>query len=261
MSVLPAKEADELRTFFKAHLTAPVTLDYFTLPAPSLGVSGRRECETSEDIGKLLTEVAALSEKIVLRVHHVVAEPEVAEGAGTERGVAPAIVLTGAGKGRVRFLGFPDGLEFGTLLRSLVGVSTGTTGLTPRTKLSLGGLGKDVHIRVFVTPTCPFCPRAAQIAVDMAIEELACHCGRGGGAGIPGVGRTVPSPGCAQDRDQRRHRVCRRPARIAVAPGSAEGGGLRLGHGPRQEAPLAAVGLLPAASQHRSFPSGLVTWA
>lgn len=71
----------------------------------------------------------------------------------------------------MRFLGIPAGLEFGTLLRSLIDVARGGTDLAAGTKEALGQLSKDVHIRVFVTPGCPFCPRVALTAHQMAVES------------------------------------------------------------------------------------------
>lgn len=171
MAFLPEKEAGELRIHLEAHLTGPVAIDLFTRPGTGLWVPGRRECESCEDTRKLLEEVAALADKLTLRVHDVGAEPQPAAAAGIEEDQLPAVVLTGAARGRVRFLGIPSGLEFGTLLRSVIDVSRGGTTLAEVTKESLHGLSKDVHIRVFVTPTCPFCPRAAQIAHQMAVEN------------------------------------------------------------------------------------------
>lgn len=167
MEFLPKKEAAELRGYFDAHLTRPVAIDYFTKPASA---PDGRECETCEDVGTLLSELSALSGEITLRIHDVSAESPAADGAGGEPVYVPAIALSGAAKGRVRFLGTPGGLEFGTLLRSLIGVATGATRLAETTREALRALRKDVHIRVFVTPTCPHCPRAAQTAVEMAVE-------------------------------------------------------------------------------------------
>jgi alkyl hydroperoxide reductase subunit AhpF len=147
MEFLPKKEAEELASYLEGHLTAPVALDYFTIPASNLWVPGRPECQTCEDTGRLLAEVAALSDKITLRVHDVFAEPEAAEATGVKAGHLPAIVLSGLAKGRVRFLGIPAGLEFATLLRSLIEVASGTTGLAEPAKERLRGLEKDVHIR------------------------------------------------------------------------------------------------------------------
>jgi len=171
MTFIPAKEAGELRKHLESHLTSPVAMDLFVRSGTGLWVPGRRECDTCEDARTLIEEVAALSERITLRVHDVVAEPEAAAAAGVDADEVPAIVHTGGAKGRVRFLGIPAGLEFGTLLRSLIDVARGGTDLAEGTKEALRGLAKAVHIRVFVTPSCPFCPRAAAIAHQMAVES------------------------------------------------------------------------------------------
>lgn len=170
MTFIPEKEAGELRAHLESHLTEPVAMDLFVRPLTGLWLPGRRACETCADTRTLLEEVAALSDKITLRVHDVSAEPEAVTAAGLDEDQVPAVVLTGAAKGRVRFLGIPAGLEFGTLVRSLIDVARGSTDLAAGTKQALGGLPKDVHIRVFVTPTCPFCPRVALIAHQMAVE-------------------------------------------------------------------------------------------
>lgn len=50
-------------------------------------------------------------------------------------------------------------------------VSRRDSGLSPQTRQALAGLARDVHIQVFVTPTCPYCPRAARLAHAMALES------------------------------------------------------------------------------------------
>ena len=171
MRFIAEKDAGELKAHLGSILTAPVSLDLFVRPVTGLWVPGRRECETCDDTRRLLEEVAALSDHIVLRVHDVIEEPEAAAVAGLDVDQVPTLVLTGAAQGRVRFLGIPAGLEFGTLLRSLVDVAHGSTGLAEATREALRGLARDVHIRVFVTPTCPFCPGVARIAHQMAVES------------------------------------------------------------------------------------------
>jgi glutaredoxin-like protein len=171
MTFIPEKEAGELKAHLESHLTGPVTMDLFVRPLTGLWIPGRRQCETCEDAVKLLGEVASLSDKITLRIHDVSVEPEAAAAAGLDEDEVPAVVLEGAADGRARFLGIPTGLEFGTLLRRLMDVARGDTSLAPATKEALGALAKDVHIRVFVTPSCPFCPRAAVIAHQMAVES------------------------------------------------------------------------------------------
>jgi glutaredoxin-like protein len=71
----------------------------------------------------------------------------------------------------VRYFGVPSGYEFAGFLEQLIDVGNGATDLAERTKQALRGLAKDVHIRVFVTPACPFCPAAARLAQKMAVES------------------------------------------------------------------------------------------
>jgi alkyl hydroperoxide reductase subunit AhpF len=56
-------------------------------------------------------------------------------------------------------------------LHSLIDVARGGTSLAHATTEALRGLSGDVHIRVFVTPSCPFCPGVARIAHQMAVES------------------------------------------------------------------------------------------
>ena len=76
--------------------------------------------------------------------------------------------MTGAS---VRFLGLPGGYEFTTLLADIVDVSRGVTDLAPETLDAVRAIDDPVHIQVFVTPACPYCPRAARLAHQMAMEN------------------------------------------------------------------------------------------
>ena len=40
--------------------------------------------------------------------------------------------------------------------------------LSPESRAFLDGLAADVHLQVFVTPTCPYCPPAVILAQQMA---------------------------------------------------------------------------------------------
>jgi glutaredoxin-like protein len=153
----------DLRNQLKAYLekvTQPIEL-----------VASLDDSDASRELDALLGEIAALSDRLELRVHDVTTDPAPAAAAGVDANHLPALLLSGAAKGHVRFLGMPTGLELGTLLSALLDVASGESGLSPATKEALQDLRDDVFIRVFVTPTCPFCPRAARTAVQMAIES------------------------------------------------------------------------------------------
>lgn len=71
----------------------------------------------------------------------------------------------------LRYVGIPAGLEFGTLLEDLVAVANGTTRLVTDSVRKLATLTRPVHLQVFVTPTCPYCPRVASLAHQVAVES------------------------------------------------------------------------------------------
>ena len=171
MGFIPASETQALREHLAQALRGGVALDLYIKPTSRLWVPTGQTCETCDDTRALLGEITALSDKLELRVHDVTADPTAADAAGVDVAHLPTLVLSGAAKGRIRFLGMPTGLELGTLLSALLGVSSGDSGLAPATTAALQDLRDDVLIRVFVTPTCPFCPRAARTAVQMAVEN------------------------------------------------------------------------------------------
>jgi glutaredoxin-like protein len=71
----------------------------------------------------------------------------------------------------VRYFGIPAGYEFARLLEALFDVSSGSTDLSEATRRALRGLNHDIHLQVFVTPTCPYCPRAVRLAHKLAVES------------------------------------------------------------------------------------------
>ena len=56
-----------------------------------------------------------------------------------------------------------------TLIEDIRMASRGTTDLSPATVEILSHLTTPLHLQVFVTPTCPYCPRAALLAHKMAL--------------------------------------------------------------------------------------------
>jgi len=50
-------------------------------------------------------------------------------------------------------------------------VSRRDSGLDSKTREYLKNLDQPLHLQVFVTPTCPYCPRAVLLAHQMAMEN------------------------------------------------------------------------------------------
>ncbi|MDW8031618.1 MAG: thioredoxin family protein [Candidatus Bipolaricaulota bacterium] len=139
-------------------LVHPVTIHYFTQEF---------ECEPCQIAHELLKEVTALSNKLTLKVYEFKNEQEIAQRFGVDK--IPAIVLEGQKAYGIRFFGVPAGYEFGAFLEDLVDVSRGVTQLSAETQTLLNTLLKPIHIQVFVTPTCPYCPAAVRMAHKMAL--------------------------------------------------------------------------------------------
>ena len=84
----------------------------------------------------------------------------------------PAIIIHGKDKYNIRYFGVPAGYEFGVIIEDIVYASKGTPDLPKEVLLKLKEITEKVHIQVFVTPTCPYCPIVARAAHMYAIANL-----------------------------------------------------------------------------------------
>ena len=89
---------------------------------------------------------------------------------------APGIVIAARDGAEVtnlgiQFSGIPSGHEFSTLINDIVIVSKRESGLNEKTREFLKNIDKPLLLQVFVTPTCPYCPRAVLLAHQMAMEN------------------------------------------------------------------------------------------
>jgi len=65
----------------------------------------------------------------------------------------------------------PTGYDFPVMVEDIIDVSRDATFLPDSIKKRLSEIKKPVHIQIFVSLTCPFCPRAARMAHQLAIES------------------------------------------------------------------------------------------
>ncbi len=162
MAVINDRDAKVVRERL-AKLPGPVTLAVFTQEF---------ECEYCRQTRELAEEVAGLSGgRVTAKVYDLVKDKAKADQMGIE--MIPALAVLG-GKDEdygIRFFGIPAGYEFASLLESLEMVAKGDSGLSPATREKLTALTSPVNLRVFVTPTCPYCPRAVLTAFRFAMES------------------------------------------------------------------------------------------
>lgn len=172
MALIGAEDYKTLQTLFAENLADDVTITYYTQHDSPLELPGNlavQECYACKETRELLEEVTAISDKLHLTVKDFVGDEQEAKDRGIER--IPAILLQGQTKGSVRFFGIPAGYEFSTLIEDLIDVSQGRTSLSAKSREASATIDQDLHIQVFVTPTCPYCPRAARLAHKLAVEN------------------------------------------------------------------------------------------
>lgn len=71
------------------------------------------------------------------------------------------------------FNGTPAGHEVNTVIEMIKLASRGESTLTSSDRQALKMLDKKVHVQVFVTPSCPYCPMSAVLAAKVAVENPA----------------------------------------------------------------------------------------
>jgi glutaredoxin-like protein len=131
--------------------------------------TGGPECLYCDDTRRLLEELAGLSDRLHLEVRDVARDHEVAEHYGIDK--TPALVVQGEQDQGIRFFGIPSGYEFGTLLETIRLVSANDPELRPELLEKVGRIDRPVHLQVFVTPTCPYCPQAVVAAQKLALAN------------------------------------------------------------------------------------------
>lgn len=143
-----------------ADLASPVTLKVFTQEF---------ECDYCKETRTLAEEVAAQSPKVTVEVYDFVKDKALADSLGIDK--IPAMAVVGAKDYGIRLFGVPAGYEFTTLIEAIKLAGSGESGLSAETKRMVARLTKPTTIQVFVTPTCPYCPRAVNLAHRLAVES------------------------------------------------------------------------------------------
>jgi glutaredoxin-like protein len=152
------KILNEIKSMFE-NMESEVTLHMFTK---------KDHCLLCNETLSLVEQVAAQSDKVILDHCECDIESEKAQMWKIER--HPAIVVEGQAKGLIRFYGIPSGYEFGSLIESII-MSSKSDGvdLDPELIEEIQAIDKPLHLQVFVTPTCPYCPTAVLSAFKLAM--------------------------------------------------------------------------------------------
>lgn len=161
MSLLSPEDRETVRRHL-AGLVHPVRLLFFT---QTFG-----EPETAVTARQIINEVSSLSDLVTVEDVNFVLDKERAAAFGIT-GIPAIALLRGEDDTRMRFLGAPAGYEFMSLIEAIILAGTDESGLTDDSRTRIASVSEPVDIKVFVTPTCPHCPRAVTLAHKMALAN------------------------------------------------------------------------------------------
>jgi len=139
---------EQIKDRFK-DLVHPVKLVVFTQAL---------EHPESEEVKRLIEELATVDDRLVLESKNFILDAEIARSLSVHHVPGVAILRAGIDGAPdtdygVRFFGLPMQYDFGSLIDGIVDVSRGESGLDEETVKALQDLKKPVHLQVFTTPT------------------------------------------------------------------------------------------------------------
>ena len=195
--MIPLKDQETIREKFAQELLGQVKIDFFTERETGLAVPGKQPCVYCKPAREMLQELAGLSDSISLRVHYLEDSPQEAHTFAVTR--VPAIILRGPSRGPGQggasprpyytFYGMPGGMEFPSFLETIADVSRGEVLLTEDSVRALSDINEEITVRVFVTPTCPYCPAMVRLAYQMAMVNPLIHAEGIEVSGFPDLGQ------------------------------------------------------------------------
>ncbi len=142
-----------------APLTKKVKLVYFTQEL---------ECQFCKETRQLLTELSEISDMIDLEVNNFITDKEATEKFNVDKIPATIVLDENGNDYGIRFYGIPSGYEFSSLLEIITMFGTGNVNLPDNIIEEVKAIKSPVHMQVFVTPTCPYCPQAVVTAQKFA---------------------------------------------------------------------------------------------
>jgi glutaredoxin-like protein len=152
---LNEKDREYLKQRFSKEMKDPVEIILFTQSV---------NCEYCPETEELMKELAETSEKIKLTIKNAAIDKEDIERYRIDK--VPAILV---GEERIRYFGIPAGYEFAVLIEDIIEVSRKEPKLSESSIQKISQINKPIDIKVFVTPTCPYCPRMVKYAHSAAL--------------------------------------------------------------------------------------------
>jgi glutaredoxin-like protein len=127
-------------------------------------------CESCDQVKQLARELADIAKGRIIAENHIFEESlDLVKKFRVKR--VPATVVTDEKNAlAMKFYGMPSGYEFMALLDDVLDAAVGSPPrLNQSTIETLRRIPEPIHLQVFVTPTCPYCPRAVRMAHQFSL--------------------------------------------------------------------------------------------
>lgn len=161
MPLIREEDKKFLMQEFEKHLKNDIDLVIFT--------SESSDCKYCKETVELGEEVAEINKKIHLVKYDFEKSKDEAKAFGVEKFPATIVTRHGEKDGRVKYYGIPSGYEFGSLIEDMKNVSNGEVEVSSKAMEIINKIDRPISIKVYVTPTCPYCPKAVGTAHKFAI--------------------------------------------------------------------------------------------
>ena len=158
MTLLSPQDAQVLRDRFKEEMKRPVQIWLYTQAL---------NCPTCPQAEQIARELEQLTDQIQLLLKNPLIDTGTSDP-DRPQWVPAFVIRTEQEDYGLRYYGLPAGFEFSVLVETILMVARGTTLLEPQVVEKVQQLTVPMNIKVFVTPTCPYCPQMAFLAMELA---------------------------------------------------------------------------------------------
>ncbi|MFA5049810.1 MAG: thioredoxin family protein [Candidatus Micrarchaeia archaeon] len=157
--MLDKNAKNQLEKKFK-ELKNPISLILF--------ISSKQNVNYCSEFQNFLEELSLLSgSKISLKIYSI--ESDIMRAKQYNISNAPALIIMGMQKRNLIYHGLPAGHEFIPFIQTLIDISKDESLLSKDLKNKINSIDFPVNIKVFVSPTCPYCSAAMKTAFDFAM--------------------------------------------------------------------------------------------
>lgn len=129
------------------------------------------ECQSCHDARSFLEEIKSFSSKLKLEKFNFVTDKEKTDEFRIDKVPAIALVDKDDHDTGIRFYGIPGGYEINSFLAAIIETSGKKEALPAKILERINKIDKPVHIQVFITLVCPYCPGAVATAHRLALEN------------------------------------------------------------------------------------------